>query len=467
MKTNNKDWYRQRGYAHFDKPLSKKEAMKLVQSPEKVAQHAFWPLVVSPIRSITRKKNKKCYQRKINIKHRPIAYAAHSDSHIYAYYAKKLSELLENRYKEDALSDSAVLAYRSFVSKKSNIHFAQEAFETIKKQGDCEVIALDVEGFFDSIDPAKLKRAWQRLLQVERLDADHYAVFKACTNSFGVGLPKLRELFNGNIRRRRGRDGAAICTPLLFRSKVVPELRPLSILVSEIKKKDKPYRVKGIPQGLPISAVLANLYMLEVDRVLARYMRWLGGKYQRYSDDILLIVPKGKGKYAECALVKKLDQICLSIQDSKTQRTIVSSRLNGKLEVRKVDDGRLTSVSYLGFDFWGNSISVRSSTISRFMIKAKRAIKRAERAARNSDGRIKKRQLYARLTTLGYGKAYGQKVYDYSARLPKGVPRLGFFKYMNRAVEITSSKSIVKQIKRVEGKIHLLIHEAEHRVKKQ
>lgn len=465
MRMNNKDWYRQRNYAHFDKALSKKEAKALVENPGRVSRHAFWPLIVSPIKSISRKKVENSSHRKINIKYRPIAYAAHSDSHIYTYYAKKLSDSLEDRYKKDPICDQSVLAYRSFYPKKSNINFASEAFETIKELGSCEVIALDVKGFFDNMDPIQLKRSWQKLLGVKRLEADHYAVFKACTQSYGIGLPKLRDLFGGSVRRRRGQDGSVICSPSVFREKVVPELKPLSILVSEIKKESGGAVCKGIPQGLPISAVLANVYMLETDRVLARYLRMLGGQYQRYSDDILLIVPAGKGMYAEIALVRKLNKLKLSIQQSKTQRLLVyENRSSKKLEVRNVKSGQISVIPYLGFDFCGSSIAVRSSTISRFMIKAKRAIKRAEIAAVKSGTSLKKRQLYARLTTLGYGDAYGKKVHESPPVLPKGAPRLGFFKYMERARQITSSNRIDKQIRKIDQRIHRLIDQAEKRV---
>lgn len=441
--------------------------MALVENPDKVASHAFWPLIVSPIKSISRKKVENSSHRKINIKYRPIAYAAHSDSHIYTYYANKLSDSLEDKYKKDPICDRSVLAYRSFDPKKSNIHFAYEAFETIKKLGSCEVIALDVKGFFDNMDPIQLKRSWQQLLGVKQLEADHYAVFKACTQSYGIGLPKLRDLFGGSVRRRRGKNGSAICCPSVFREKVVPELKPLSILVSEIKKESGGDVHKGIPQGLPISAVLANVYMLETDRVLARYLRMLGGQYQRYSDDILLIVPAGKGVYAEVALVRKLNRLKLSIQQSKTQRLLVyENRSSKKLEVRNVKNGEVSVIPYLGFDFCGSSIAVRSSTISRFMIKAKRAIKRAEIAAMKSGTPLKKRQLYARLTTLGYGDAYGKKVYESPHAIPKGVPRLGFFKYMERAYQITSSSRIDRQIRKVDQRVHRLIDQVEKRVKR-
>ena len=46
----------------------------------------------------------------------------------------------------------------------------------------------------------------------------------------------------------------------------------------------------GIPQGLPISAVLANLYLLDFDKnILDKVVKGKGGFYRRYSDDIIII----------------------------------------------------------------------------------------------------------------------------------------------------------------------------------
>lgn len=461
---NNKNWYRLRSYAHFDKSLSKKEAEHLVSNPKRVAQHAFWPLIVSPLKSFSRKRVGTGGRREVRVKYRPIAYAAHSDSHIYAYYAKKLSFYLEKQYEKHLPCSEAVLAYRSFLPKKSNIDFAFEVFEYIRDKEECEVIAIDVKGFFDSLDPLLLKKAWQQLLGVTRLPEDHYAIFKACTRSHGISIPALRRIFKKKMRRRRGVSGAVVCSPSVFRSQVVPELEPVQNLVSTIKGESISSSLKGIPQGLPISAVLANLYMFEADRVLAKYMQCLGGRYQRYSDDILLVVPVGKGRDAEKALTKKLDQLQLKVQPTKTQRLLVSHNLKSGLEVRCASSYQKSVVSYLGFDFCGSFVSVRGSTISRFMIKAVRAIKRAEIAALKNKTPIKKRQLYAKLTTLGYGRAYGRAVYKAPFILPKGAPRLGFFKYMARASKTMSSERVDLQIRQLESRVHRLIHEAESRV---
>lgn len=462
-------WFRQRGYAHFDRSLSEKEALSLVRDPKKIVQHAFWPLIVRPITSVYREDSGNG-RRITKTKKRPIAYAAHSDSHIYAYYATLVYSKLEDKYQKFPLCQEAVLAYRAFPESKNNINFAYETFVHIQKKKYCEVIALDVAGFFDTLDHSLLKTAWQNLLGCNSLPEDHYAVFKACTRSYGIELSTLREIFKNDVRTKRGRDNAKVCTSKEFRGKVVPEIKPLQILVNEIKgKKPSVNASKGIPQGLSISAVLANLYMLEADKELTTYMNQLGGIYRRYSDDILLIVPTGKGDEAEKKVVDTLECLKLKIQDEKTKRVIVSSKDDdGKeLEIIDVFSKLPETVSYLGFEFDGSNIFVRPSSVSSFMIMANRAIHVAKIRAIKNEQTLKKRKLYTRLTSLGYGKAYGN-VGDYCQKdLPSGIPRLGFFNYLSNAEKIINSVALSRQKEQIKNRVIREIKDAENEVKEQ
>lgn len=102
----------------------------------------------------------------ISAKKRPIAYASHVDSHIYAFYANILSKKYEAQLKSLNLSES-VLAFREL--GKSNIDFAYEAFEQIRSMGECSAIALDFSKFFDRLDHSTLKVCWANLLEEERL----------------------------------------------------------------------------------------------------------------------------------------------------------------------------------------------------------------------------------------------------------------------------------------------------------
>jgi hypothetical protein len=211
--------------------------------------------------------------------------------------------------------------------------------------------------------------------------------------------------------------------------------------------------------------------MYDADQRIQQSIRKLGGTYRRYSDDILLIVPNGRGAEAESVVKIELGKIRLQVNSAKTVRCRFL-RKEGTLRSFSVDENfivqSLSSASYLGLTFDGRNMRVRDSTTARFMIKANRAIDRARiAAAARGESRLKKRQLYARLTSLGYGKAYGDAVYDQSNQvLPKGAPRLGFFKYLQLAAKVTNSDAIRTQIRQIENQVFREIDRAEKRLEK-
>ncbi|MCB1057477.1 MAG: hypothetical protein KDD11_18410 [Acidobacteria bacterium] len=459
------DWYRSRSYAHFDRPLSRARAENLVTTPEKVARHSFWPLILNPKRVVSLRSNV-TGSRQRHIKLRPIAFAAHSDSHIFSYYARILTSRLEEEY--EGIGETFALAYRRFAPPRCNLHFAQSAFEEISREAPKDVIAIDVEAFFDSIDHSLLKTAWRKLLGVDRLPSDHFAVLHACTRDYAIDLPRLREALGGEVRRRAGKGGYPICDPAKFRENVVPRIQPRHQLVQLLKKKEiddgDPHL--GIPQGLPISAVLANLYMLDADKILVSKISALGGTYRRYSDDILVIIDPDHSRQAEEFVYKELGKVHLSANKKKTRRHRFSV-LENRLCCRALDEERNehseSAVSYLGLTFDGSRTAIRDSTVSRFLKKAKSAIRNAERTARRQGAeRLKRRKLYTRLTTLGYGSAYGTM----SSNNPRSadVPRPGFFKYVALAIRVTKSESIRKQQRQIKNQVFRWLSEADKRL---
>lgn len=413
-------WYRCRGYLHFDLPISHKKAVSLVTNPSLVVKHAFFPFISYSVESKKIRKDKTTGKVTVKPKERPIAYSSHVDSHVYAYYAGILSEKYERMLKNSGLTDN-VLAFRGL--GKSNIDFAFEAFEQIKNMGPCSAVALDLSKFFDTIDHSLLKVGWINLLGEEKLPADHFNVFKSLTRHSKVDKLKLYEQFNISINNpKNGRR--RVCSIKEFHDVV----RKNNLIVVN---KD----AKGIPQGSPISALLSNIYMFDFDVEMKRYVDIHGGKYYRYCDDMLFIVPiQIRDKVAGHAQ-SEIRKLNLSINPDKTElRTFLLKE--GSLRSDKL-------LQYLGFVFDGENVYIRSSSLARQSEKMKRGVRLAKNTMRKyneirkekglPERKLYKRKLYSRYTHLG-GR--------------------NFITYGLRAAKKMNSKTIKKQLKPLWRRFH-------------
>jgi hypothetical protein len=176
-----------------------------------------------------------------------------------------------------------------------------------------------------------------------------------------------------------------LCTPQEFREKVLGEGAGFTRLVS------RKNRNVGIPQGAPLSDLLANAYMLEFDRELSGFAAQRGGKYWRYSDDIILVIPGDHTlvpevkAYAEAEIQRHGS--ALLIKTSKTAAVEFRRPTSGTLEFSHVDGSSCQNgLEYLGFRFDGKLVYLRDSTVSRFFRKVKT---RARRQARKDVARFR------------------------------------------------------------------------------
>ena len=341
-------------YAHFDWRTDIDQQREYIANPDKVAKHGFYPLIHYEKRTIKYSKKKGRKEKK-----RDICYAAHIDRCIYQYYSFLLNSLYNERVEKDGISASAVAYWTNL--HENNIHFSKRAFDFIKTKSPVYIMIGDFTGFFDNLDHMYLKEQWCSLLDVDRLPADHFAVFKSMTSYSKLELTDLLRL-NGLEDTKTGRKKlngmARVLTPELFK-----ENRSL------IQKHTEPY---GIPQGSPISGILANMYMLDVDKQINDAVRKLGGMYIRYSDDFMIILPD----IPEIDAAKELKRFSemleqtpgLKLEPNKTQYFHYGNGglINcGKIFHENADDSNLM-INFLGFSFDGCKVRIRSRTISKY-----------------------------------------------------------------------------------------------------
>lgn len=136
---------------------------------------------------------------------------------------------------------------------------------------------------------------------------------------------------------------------------------PLTIIRRAIKNKTVPkaYRksnsdlykpTAGVPQGLSISNILASIYMREIDS----YMSGVCDKYFRYVDDILFFCKKEDAPNIEAALYSKLKDIGLSSHEDGDSEKVEKGFFSKPFE-------------YLGYQISTASVTVRTSTKTRFI----------------------------------------------------------------------------------------------------
>ena len=194
----------------------------------------------------------------------------------------------------------------SSVYPAAKLSLPQEVISELKSMLDsgdyAEYAKIDLKNFYPSIPHALIKSTlWKKVRKVE-----------------------IRNLIQ-----------AAIKTP------TVPESRG---------RKDTPSPIVGVPQGLAISNLLAEIALQEVDeKFRIRGDIW----YKRYVDDILILAPEGKAKAIADELISVLRSNGLSPhgfdKDSKSKFAPLDESFN-----------------FLGYQIENGQIAIRNESILRF-----------------------------------------------------------------------------------------------------
>lgn len=359
----------QKRYLHFDALLAEEELLRIVNDPSAVAKNKFYPFLgyVKEVERFSGSLKGRAGQSR-KTKKRDIRYASRRDAAIFQTYRKILLPLYEDKLRTAGI-DEVAIAYRKIPvpdrpqSGKCNIHHACDVFCAIKEATPCLAIALDISGFFESIDHAKLYRLWCELLNVSKLPADHLAVFKNITRYSVIDLDAALKIVPKPSDYRQ----VQLCSPAVFREKIAP-----------LAKQHK--EAFGIPQGSPISDLLANLALLNFDIAVDRYVKNLKGIYRRYSDDIILILPIQDNMKHQEAIDQALAFVDQSLHASgeslhiKPTKTCIGifKRSGHAIDYTPLrtgvvgEDFKNKPFEYLGFSFDGKRVLLRNSTMSGF-----------------------------------------------------------------------------------------------------
>ena len=398
-----------RNYRHIDVPLdlkNDKNFKKIVHVIENIKNHQFLPFIKRATTVIRFKKNKEGRAERTP-KMRPIMYASHIDSHIYSYYNFMLLNKYEDYLNRLSLGEN-IIAYRKIEigetgKGKSNIHFAKEVFDYIQIKEESIVITQDIEGFFDNINHSLLKEKICKILEVERLEDTFFKVFKSLTRYRYI---EHSDFEDKKVKRKIEKTKYAI-------------YKALKGLVKENLSN------KGIPQGSPISGLLANISLIDFDNDIR--VAFPDVFYRRYSDDLVFVCHSSYKDQLLEFIDGKIKEAFLKINPKKSFISYFK-KVRGNVICEKVTNGLgkelgRNYVDYLGLEFNGQKIFLRKNTIQK--LKYKQIVK----------------------TTKQLFNTVKQK-----RRKPKKIRKVAVknrSNYFKKAVEVIANSGIKKQVLKV------------------
>lgn len=474
------EWFKLKRYPHIGFPITYQQARKTIsyiENHSKISSHPFLPLVRRKVVTHsykTYKSDDSTKTKKPIRKVRNLTYASHFDSLIFAYYANQLQKKYEEFVKREHLQDVAV-AYRKIKCQdgkgnKCNIHIAGDVFRYVKacvrKDNEVALITFDIKGFFDNLNHKVLKQKWKEILGVNDMPADVYNVYKHVTRYSYVMDEKLFSLFKDEIpcesngqyiyrkvkrlQYMREANAVAYCE-----RKDMQKIRQSGYLQ---KNTDD----HGIPQGLPISAVLANIYMYDFDKDVASKLKATKGIYKRYSDDIVVVCPISEANNWRNYITKSIQELKLKIQEEKTNLYEIH-KVDGKTVCFHEKESTKKKIEYLGFSFDGENIRIKPSGLCKYyhkMWKAKRRYKRWAISVNNSiNVKAFEHQMYRRYSRLGSIRHIIRRKAQ-NGFVKTGKKTYGnYLTYAYKASELLGEPGIKKQLRRNLYKLKASIRE--------
>lgn len=406
MKKINRQKYHVKPYPHFDSRIPITNLVeKNLNNPSYIATHSFYPFI--HYTKVTCKYNK--VERKLIPKNREIFYAGHMDGYIFKYYGDKLN-CLYNKYCIDNGINKVSIAYRNNKKGMNNIKFASEVIKFISNQKNAFIYVTDFTSYFDNLDHELLK---ERLLEVlgiksNKLPSDWWNIFKNITRYSWIEKYDIEKylLETKGIDIKKTEEIERYLTPKEFR-----EFRKRGV----ISQNEKGF---GIPQGSPISAVLANVYAIHLDIELNEYTKKYGGIYRRYSDDIILVFPFENEK--KCLYHKnKIESIIHQNKIQASEEKTKSLYFYNKKIYKDAMFQKESKLDYLGFSFDGYTIKIREKSLYKYYNRMYKKIYSIKKAEKKEGRKIGRKKLYLIYSHFGRRyKGYGNFI-SYAERAHK------------------------------------------------
>lgn len=387
MKINKKEIIKEclkknsKNYKHFDYPLTINQREKYLEKISNIdnLQHRYLPFIEF---YLTRKKYNKNYS-KIKVKKRNILLSSHHDTEIYRYFGIILNKYYYEKYVSSHGIDNVSVAYR-YSKHNSNIDIAKDVFNNTVDMDKAYIFKGDFSHFFDNLNHSILEDNLKTVLGKD-FNCNWKKLLKSVTKYKKVKKSNLKKLVVNKSHNSTSKS-------------YVKNIKKLGELIRNHTIPLSCENHKGIPQGTPISAVLANVYMIKFDEKVKNILKQYNGIYRRYSDDFVILIPKKNISLNKLiSLRKEIISICmkklfLNIKEEKTKLFVFNGVNNNILSINQDNEENFNYkkglFDYLGFIFDGHTVSMRSNSIYKFIYTGKRNIKKLAKLERNRSNNI-------------------------------------------------------------------------------